>query len=107
MLWFMRDRLISLTAAREPQPPQFRRVQAQHTEPATRPASPGELAPADDLQEIRGIGPVYEQALRAYGVRTFEQLAEIDAADLAEHLGVPVSKVADWAQQAKTRLSHT
>ena len=96
VVWVMRDRLISLTAAPDPEPPQFRSVSSTdgHRPP------PAAKTHGDDLQVVRGIGPVYEQALHAYGVRTFASLAEIDAADLASHIGIPEPKVASWVKQA-------
>ncbi len=43
----------------------------------------GESLEPDDLQRIRGIGPVLEKMLNGVGVFTFRQIAAWDAADIA------------------------
>ncbi|MDH3499802.1 MAG: hypothetical protein OEM97_06740 [Acidimicrobiia bacterium] len=98
VVWLMRDRLISLTAAREPEPPQFRAAGQRARVPGTV-AAPAVVG--DDLKVVKGIGPVYEKALHAYGVRTFAALAKVDATDLAGHLGIPESRIVDWVDQAQ------
>lgn len=61
---------------------------------------------ADDLTEIRGIGPNYAQALRQIGVSSFEQLAQQNPEDLAERLALHVNigplriREYDWIGQA-------
>lgn len=94
-VWLMRDRLISLTAPREPEPPQFRPMPKQE-----RVSTPAPTPDGDDLKQIKGIGPVYEQALRAYGVRSFAELSQVDPSDLADQLGISESRIAGWAEQA-------
>ncbi len=53
-------------------------VLAHHTNEQTEP--PEEQ---DDLQEIIGVGKVFERALNELGVYTFKQIGAFDAADIA------------------------
>lgn len=94
--WLLRDRLVSLAAPREMEPPQFRPIPKQERVTTPAPAQSG-----DDLKQIKGIGPVYEQALRAFGVRSFAELSQVDASDLADHLGISEIRIAGWAEQAR------
>jgi hypothetical protein len=59
-------------------------------------------SPADDLQEIKGIGQGIAQRLQAAGVRTFAELAGHAPAELAAKAGVPTSRVTreGWIAQA-------
>jgi predicted flap endonuclease-1-like 5' DNA nuclease len=96
LIWLMKDRLISLVAARDADHPQFRPTTPPEDTRRARPAAPE----GDDLQAIKGVGPVYETALHDRGFRTFRQVADASAAELAEHLGVPESRIVDWQEQA-------
>ncbi|MCP4422704.1 MAG: hypothetical protein GY805_39350 [Chloroflexi bacterium] len=68
----------------------------------------------DNLQEIKGIGPDYEQALNQLGVLTFAQLAVFkDAQQLYKALKesgneIPLWKIEkfDWIGQASTKLKN-
>jgi predicted flap endonuclease-1-like 5' DNA nuclease len=65
-----------------------------------------EPPPFDDLKRIPGIGPKYEQALHALGVRTFAQIAawtEDDIETFAKKLKVHKTRMekADWVGKAK------
>ena len=62
--------------------------------PAARPA------PADDLAEVWGIGPVFRGRLAAAGISTFAALAASDAALVVAATGVPEERAADWIAQA-------
>lgn len=93
MLWAMRDRLISIAAPAEPEPPRFRVV----TPP---PSMPSTDSVTDDLTEVTGIGPVFAARLRAAGIDTFKKLAATDDERLAEIADVPVSRVEGWRDQA-------
>ncbi len=92
VIWLLRDRLVSVTVSREPEVPQF------VPEPP-RTHDPG----SDDLTEINGIGPTYSERLAAAGIDTFAALAAAEAADLAERIDVPETRVADWIGQAHGR----
>lgn len=96
VVWAMRDRLISIAAPAEPQPPRFRVV---------KPNPMSTLDPTnvtDDLTRITGIGPVFAARLRAAGIDSFERVAEAEDATLAEVTGVPESRVEGWRHQAST-----
>jgi predicted flap endonuclease-1-like 5' DNA nuclease len=60
---------------------------------------------ADDLRAIRGIGPATESALHELGIRTFRQLASLDAAG-REKLRIALKDTRqriereDWVRQA-------
>lgn len=96
VLWAMRDRLISIAAPAEPEPPKFRVV------PPPSESSP--LPPADktteDLTRVIGIGPVFASRLRAAGVDSFAKIAEATDERLAEVVGVTVTRVDGWRSQA-------
>jgi len=97
--WAMRDRLVSLTLPREPEPPVFRAA----------PAAPQKVTTAgseiDDLTEIVGIGPVFAGRLRVAGIMTFRQLAEAGAERAAEAAGVPASRAGSWIDDARAKAS--
>lgn len=100
VVWAMRDRLVSVAAPREPDPPRFRVVPP--------PAGTGQAADGDtgdDLTEIIGIGPVYAERLRRDGIDSFRALAGADAARVAEVAQVPDGRAADWIGQASGRVS--
>src|SRR5258706_11622508 len=60
---------------------------------------------SDDLTIIEGIGPAYAKALNAIDVRTFADLANADAADLASRMATRVTadriRQDDWIGQAR------
>lgn len=93
VLWAMRDRLISIAAPAEPEPPRFRVVPPPPSMPPTD-------SVMDDLTVVTGIGPVFAARLRAAGIDTFEKLAATDDDRLAEIADVPVSRVEGWRDQA-------
>jgi predicted flap endonuclease-1-like 5' DNA nuclease len=100
VVWAMRDRLISITAPREPEPPRFRVV--------TPPSSPRAGAPpprSDDLTDIVGIGPVFADRLTIAGILGFADLARAGAARAAEITGVPVTRAEGWISQAEALAS--
>lgn len=62
---------------------------------------------ADPLTEIKGIGPAFEQALYAKGIRTFADLARQNPDTLAGQLGSRVAtaeRIRQWIEQAQDRL---
>jgi len=63
-----------------------------------KPAPPG-----DDLERIRGIGPVFAARLRQAGITTFAQLAAADPEELAAIVNLPAERVVedDWIGQAR------
>jgi predicted flap endonuclease-1-like 5' DNA nuclease len=63
-------------------------------------------APEDDLKKIRGIGPKFERALHALGIKTFAQIAswtENDVASIAAKLKVHATRIQrdGWIEKAK------
>lgn len=52
-------------------------------EPATPPAAAPPLSVEDDFTRINGVGPVFDQRLKAAGIRTFGELAARSTAEVA------------------------
>jgi predicted flap endonuclease-1-like 5' DNA nuclease len=74
-------------------------------EPPSAPAPVTPLAPADDLAEIWGIGPVFRGRLAAAGITTFAALAASDPAVAAAAAGVPEERAAGWIAEAAARTA--
>ncbi|MFU8852311.1 helix-hairpin-helix domain-containing protein [Micromonospora sp. SL1-18] len=78
-------------------------------EPAATPVAANVGGPADDFRKIQGIGPKMAAGLQAAGVRTYQQLAELDEAALREVIkaaGLRAAPgLATWPQQAKSLAS--
>jgi predicted flap endonuclease-1-like 5' DNA nuclease len=64
-----------------------------------RPSVP-EAAGADDLSEVKGIGPVYAARLADAGIDGFAALAAASAETVAESAGVSERMAIDWISQA-------
>lgn len=88
VLWAMRDRLISVTISREPEPPTFRAV-----------------APEMDsgVETIDGIGPTYAKRLAEAGVTTLADLAGASPDLVAESAGVSAARARAWIEEASSR----
>ncbi|MFQ5555032.1 MAG: helix-hairpin-helix domain-containing protein [Acidimicrobiia bacterium] len=67
--------------------------------PPQREAAP--TGPPDDLQRVKGIGPVYASRLGDIGIDTFGELDAADPAAVAEALDVAPAQVEDWQEQAR------
>jgi hypothetical protein len=89
VVWLTRERLLPAPHVPHEPPPRFRSTPPQ---PEQR---------ADDLTQIKGIGPVYSARLKSIGITTFEGLAEIDPEVAADAAGVSTSAVEVWAAQAR------
>ncbi len=68
-------------------------------------------ADADDLKQINGIGPAYEEKLNEIGIYTFQQISKLKAADreqLSALDGVTREKIEseEWVKQAKELLKN-
>ena len=96
VIWAMRERLVSIAAPREPEPPRFRVV----TPPSEPPA-----AGHDDLTLINGIGPVFASRLQDAGISSFAALHQAGAERAAEIAGVPPNRAEPWIADAETRSS--
>lgn len=108
--WAMRDRFISLTVPREPEPPTFREPPpVPHARPAQpKPVSTDEVVHevsggSDDLTEVDGVGPVYASRLTAAGVTTFSGLASLTEEQLGDILGSRLSRIPSILEDAKRR----
>lgn len=119
ILWWKRHDLIP-AAPVEPGPaPRFRTSADRGSAPVTelRPAQRADAdaddeaeAPtdaeaadgttADDLQRVKGIGPVYAGRLAEKGITSFAALAAADSSTVAAALDVAEEAVDDWKQQA-------
>lgn len=98
VVWAMRDRLVSIAAPREPEPPRFRVV------PQPPPAD-ADAGARDDLTEISGIGPVFAERLVRHGIDSFARLADADASEVASAAQVPPGRVEDWIRQASSLVT--
>ena len=86
-VWALRDKLLPAPEIPDGPPPRFRTV----------PPSPNA---ADDLTEVKGVGPVYAQRLVDAGITTFAMLANADVAAVAGAANVSESQAASWIGQA-------
>jgi len=70
---------------------------------------PGATTEDDPLIEIDGIGPAYDQRLRAAGVTTFASQAAMTVDELAAIIQAPAwrkTDYADWIRQARAAAEH-
>lgn len=95
VVWMVRDRLVKpvVVPVTPAEAPAFR------VAPPRAPAR----ADADDLTDIKGIGPVFQGRLAAAGISRFDELAAMTAAELADVAGVPEGRAAEWIDQATRR----
>ena len=95
--WLMKDRLVPAPEGPVSEPPTFR-VPPQ---PSPEPEETGtDVVPADDLSEVKGIGPVYSRRLSEAGVTTFARLASTEPATVAATAEVSEEQARDWIDQA-------
>jgi predicted flap endonuclease-1-like 5' DNA nuclease len=96
MVWLLKDRILGpeTTPVTREQAPRFRVV------PSSKPGK--QTDSADDLSEVKGIGPVYRARLIEGGITTFSALAKTAPARLAEIAEVGEETAAAWAKQAST-----
>lgn len=93
ILWAMRDRLVSIAAPQDPEPPRFRVVPPSGPPPVE-----------DDLTAISGIGPVFAGRLRDADIRTFSDVATADVARLVEVTGASEARAAEWISAASAHV---
>ena len=114
----LKNKLASLSTSKRPPRarPAIKKTQANKVEKPSKPAA-GLKAPAkglniaaakvkDDLQVVKGIGPVMEGKLNDFGVYSYEQLGRLskdDIAALAETLGSFPDRINrdKWVSQSK------
>ena len=94
LLWLLKDRLSgpATTPVRTGDAPGFR---------VAPPSAGTPSAAADDLGEVKGIGPVYRARLAEAGIETFAGLSAASAESVAEAAGVPAERATDWIDQAR------
>lgn len=61
-------------------------------------------AAPDDLQQVRGVGPVFADRLQQAGITTFSQLATTSAEELARVLGVSTSRAENILAEAQVMI---
>jgi large subunit ribosomal protein L21 len=97
--------------------PQEQEEAATPTEPVDEPSAPvkeanepeqaAEAPPADDLTQIKGIGPALQKKLAAQQIRAFADLAGADAETLTDRLKasqpLSVGAVEGWIAAARER----
>jgi predicted flap endonuclease-1-like 5' DNA nuclease len=88
-------------------PTQSERQRDTRTADARTPDAPepGQSSSGDDLKQIRGIGPVFERALKAAGVDSFARIAALtpsEVATLAGQINVSVERIrrGAWIERA-------
>jgi predicted flap endonuclease-1-like 5' DNA nuclease len=95
VIWAMRDRLVSIAAPREPEPPRFRVVPPSDADGAGE-----DTAAPDGLTAIRGIGPVYAERLHRAGIDDIATLAVSDPQSVADAAVVSVDRANGWIEEA-------
>jgi predicted flap endonuclease-1-like 5' DNA nuclease len=84
LIWAMRDRFISVTTSREPEPPAFRTT-----------------SPAKSVDSIEGIGPVFAKRLTQAGLGDVAQLAVANPDRVAEAASVSAARARTWIELAQ------
>lgn len=105
ILWAMRDRLVSVTLPREPEPPALRRPSQVDRPPAGPSGEASGTAPPPNVTDVSGIGPVYATRLEAAGVATVSDLAESQPDRVAEAAEVTVTRARGWIESARDLLA--
>lgn len=107
--WALRDQLLPGPQQPTAHPPAFRNPPPPPEESKSVPASlePRAVTPQgdgagtrDDLTVVNGIGPVYAKRLDGAGIKSFGDLANANAEDLATRTDLPRDRVADWIRKA-------
>ena len=93
IVWLLRDRLVPAPEPIADSPPHYR------VAPPPHPPEPDTVD--DDLEAVKGIGPVYAARLADLGISTFASLAAADAEQLAGELDVRIDQTTDWIAQAR------
>jgi predicted flap endonuclease-1-like 5' DNA nuclease len=69
-----------------------RKLRGEETAQSPQPAIP--LPQSDDLQQVKGIGPVFDGRLQASGIHSIAQLAALSVENLAELLEIGDNRAA-------------
>ena len=94
-VWYARQQ-----SASEPTPADGRWEARPPLRAVPDPAPPSPAA--DDLTEIKGIGPVYAEQLASLGIRSFSDLAAADPERLAASFDRRAA-VSAWIEEARNR----
>jgi large subunit ribosomal protein L21 len=79
-------------------------VETEAKTPVAEPVTRAATLAADDLTEIKGIGPVFAERLHQAGITTFADVAKASADHLREVThATSVANPDEWIAQAKTR----
>jgi len=70
---------------------------------AAQPSADGDLGTDEDVTVLDGIGSAYSERLEAVDVETVADLADADAAAVAEETDLGENRVAGWIEQARER----
>lgn len=97
--WALRDKVLPAPEIHQEAPPRFREAATDTADGVDSDAGPDDRPP-DDLTEIKGIGPVTAGKLQDAGVVSFDQLANADAAILADTVGTSEATMAKWIEAA-------
>ena len=103
VVWATRERMLPKPAAPDHHPPPFR--QPPPPSPARSESAPDHGTDGDDLQKVKGIGPVYEARLHEIGIASFAALIGADSAEVAAKLEVQADAVVGWKTQATEFLA--
>jgi predicted flap endonuclease-1-like 5' DNA nuclease len=103
----LREYIRTLESQLQSKPVEMKSVAQPAPRAQSEPSRPGKATAAnqkDDLQAIRGIGPVIEKRLNHAGIYTFEALARLSVEELEGILGNArrLAKEGDLISQAKT-----
>lgn len=88
VIWAMRDRFISVTAAREPETPHFRAADRAEA--------------GASIDAVNGIGPVFASRLSDAGLKYVSDLASASTDTVAEVAGVSSARARSWIEQAQS-----
>ena len=93
IVWLTREHLLPTPHVSHEPPPHYR-----STPPPPQTA-------ADDLTEIKGIGPVYATRLKDMGIHSFRGLSELAPSTITDTVGVSLRVATDWVNQAHARMA--
>lgn len=98
------DRLKRLLGLRDTPPETAGENVTVHIEHPGMEADETPNAEADDLKDIKGIGPTYATRLRDAGIEDVAELADADPGELAEATDISETRLATWTDRARAHL---
>lgn len=100
IVWYVREQMVPTPAAPSANAPRFRVPPHKSDEAVPMVAEAAATPDGDDLEAVKGIGPVYAARLADFGINRFSELLEGDADAIAAALDVSTTQVEDWKNQA-------